>query len=177
MAWDLHYWPYLRSNFLSPVIPLTKGRVCEPLTISLLLASTSFLAKRPWVSCIPWWRHQMETFPRYWPFVRVIHRSPVNSPQKGQWRGALMVSLICAFNKRLSIQSWGWGLETPSRSLWRHCNEIFTGVWTSMFIPAYPPRPHHLCRIYNQLFNWNCDFCIDIWCSVANLPSSLSCYW
>ena len=26
------------------------------------------------------WKH----FPRYWPFVRRIHRSPVNSPQKGQ---------------------------------------------------------------------------------------------
>ena len=23
-------------------------------------------------------------FPRYWPFVRGIHRSPVNSPHKGQ---------------------------------------------------------------------------------------------
>ena len=43
-----------------------------------------------------WWRHQMETFPRYWPFVRGIHRSPVNSSHKGQWRGALMFSLICA---------------------------------------------------------------------------------
>ena len=32
---------------------------------------------------ITWWHHQMETFPRYWPFVRGIHRSPVNSPQKG----------------------------------------------------------------------------------------------
>ena len=38
------------------------------------------------------WKH----FPRYWPFVRGIHRSPVNSPHKGQWRGALMLSLICA---------------------------------------------------------------------------------
>ena len=27
-------------------------------------------------------------------------------------------------NKRLSKQSWGWWLETPSRSLWRHCNAI-----------------------------------------------------
>ena len=35
-------------------------------------------------------------FPRYWPFVRVIHRSPVNFPHKGQWRGALMFTLICA---------------------------------------------------------------------------------
>ena len=38
------------------------------------------------------WKH----FPRYWPFVRGIHRSPVKSPHKGQWRGALMFTLICA---------------------------------------------------------------------------------
>ena len=37
------------------------------------------------------WKH----FPRYWPFVRGIHRSPVNSTHKGQWRGDLMFSLIC----------------------------------------------------------------------------------
>ena len=37
------------------------------------------------------WKH----FPRYWPFVWGINRSPVNSPHKGQWRGALMFSLIC----------------------------------------------------------------------------------
>ena len=36
-------------------------------------------------------------FPRYWPFVRRIHRFPVNSPHKGQWRGALMLSLICVW--------------------------------------------------------------------------------
>ena len=36
-------------------------------------------------------------FPRYWPFVRGIHRSPVNSPHKVQWRGALMFSMICVW--------------------------------------------------------------------------------
>ena len=35
-----------------------------------------------------------KNFPRYWPFAREIHRSPVNSPHKGQWRGALMFPLI-----------------------------------------------------------------------------------
>ena len=48
------------------------------------------------------WRHQMETFsdfPRYWPFARGNHRSPVKSPRKGQWRGALMFSLIRAWTK------------------------------------------------------------------------------
>ena len=46
-----------------------------------------------------WWRHQMETFSMLLalPFVRVIHRSSVVSPHKGQWRGALMFSLVCAW--------------------------------------------------------------------------------
>ena len=39
------------------------------------------------------WKH----FPRYWPFVRGIHWLPVNSPHKGQWRGDLMLSFICAW--------------------------------------------------------------------------------
>ena len=39
------------------------------------------------------WKH----FPRYWPFVWGIHRSSVNSPHKGQWRGVLMFSLFCAW--------------------------------------------------------------------------------
>ena len=61
-------------------------------------------------------------FPHYSTFVRWIHRSQVNSPHKGQWRGTLMFSLICALIKPFSKQSWGWWFETPSRSLWRHCN-------------------------------------------------------
>ena len=44
-----------------------------------------------------WWRHQMEIFLRHWPFVRGIHRSPVNSPRKGQWHRALMFSMICVW--------------------------------------------------------------------------------
>ena len=34
---------------------------------------------------------------RPWLFVWGFHRSPVNSLHKGQWRGALMFSLICAW--------------------------------------------------------------------------------
>ena len=50
------------------------------------------------------WKH----FPRCWPFVRGIHRSPVNSPHKGQWRGALMFSLICAWiNGRVNNREAG----------------------------------------------------------------------
>ena len=39
------------------------------------------------------WKH----FLRYWPFVRGIHRSPVNSTHKGQWLGAWKFSLICTW--------------------------------------------------------------------------------
>ena len=65
------------------------------------------------------WKH----FPRYWPFVRGIHRSPMNSPNKSQWRGALMF-FICAwingFNNKQSRRRW---FETPSPPLCRHCND------------------------------------------------------
>ena len=44
-------------------------------------------------SCSIKWKR----FPRYWPFVWGIHRSPVNSSHKGQWRGALIFSLICVW--------------------------------------------------------------------------------
>ena len=56
------------------------------------------------------WKH----FPRYWPFVRGIHRSPVNSPHKGQWRGALMFSLICVWIN-------GWVNNREAGDLRRYC--------------------------------------------------------
>ena len=53
------------------------------------------------ISVTKWWIHddviKWKHFPRNWPFVREIHRSPVNFPHKGQWRGALMFSLIYAW--------------------------------------------------------------------------------
>ena len=55
------------------------------------------------------WNH----FPRNWPFVRGIHRSPVDSPHKGQWHGALMFSLICAWID-------GWANNRDAGDLRRH---------------------------------------------------------
>ena len=39
----------------------------------------------------------LQHFPRYWLFVRGIHRLSVNSPHKDQWHGTLNFSLICAW--------------------------------------------------------------------------------
>ena len=55
------------------------------------------------------WNH----FSRHWPFVRGIHRSPVNSPHKGQWRGTFMFSLICG---RIN----GWVNSDEAGDLRRH---------------------------------------------------------
>ena len=55
------------------------------------------------------WKH----FPRCWPFVRGIHWSPENSSHKGQWRGALMFSLIHAWIN-------GWVNNREAGDLRRH---------------------------------------------------------
>ena len=92
-----------------------------------------------------WWRHQMETFPRYWPFVRGIHRSPMNYPHRGQWRGALMFSLIC-----VCINGWINNREAGDLRRYRahydvtgmnslHCNVIRSGydIATNFFTCHY----------------------------------------
>ena len=80
---------------------LIKSRsICKPFGNSIILTNLRSTLPR-WPGCpddnphppvtdVIKWKH----FPRYWPFVRGIHRSPVNSPHKGQWPGALMFSLI-----------------------------------------------------------------------------------
>ena len=66
------------------------------------------------------WKH----FPRNWPFVQGIHRSPVNSPHKGQRRGALMFPLIC-----VGINGWENNREAGDLRCCRaHYDVIVMGV-------------------------------------------------
>ena len=67
------------------------------------------------------WKH----FPRYWPFVRRIHRSPV----KGQWRGALMFSLIWAWMN-------DWVNNREAGDLRRHCAHYEVTVMQRLQSPA-----------------------------------------
>ena len=55
------------------------------------------------------WKHSA----RCWPFVRGIHRSPVNSPHKGRWGGALLGFFICAWIN-------GWVNNRETGDLGRH---------------------------------------------------------
>ena len=74
-----------------------KYHICEKNTFSLpsngLCPRVVRATKNRFHDDVIKWKH----FPRNWPFVREIHRSPVNFPHKGQWRGALMFSLIYAW--------------------------------------------------------------------------------
>ena len=110
----------LITKYTSRLVYLT---ICEgrPLVTIRFLSQNDDVIK---------WIH----FPRYWPFVRGIHRSPVNSPHKGQRRGALIFSLICAWINVFSKQSRHWWFETPLNSLWRHCD---TGSITQTTFPCH----------------------------------------
>ena len=88
------------------------------------------------------WKH----LPCYWPSERGIDRSPVNSSHKGQWRGALMFSLICAWLNGWVKQSWGWWFETPSCPLWPHC-KIYPTTCSVPLLTYY-----QFGRSFNQIY-------------------------
>ena len=85
------------------------------LVISMLCNVTSKLTVYLSYHDVIKWKH----FPRYWWFVRGIHR-----PVTRSFGGFFDLRL----NNRLSKKSWGWWFETPSFSLWHHCNDKRDGM-------------------------------------------------
>ena len=71
-----------------------------------------------------WWSHQMEIFSAL--LALCAGNSPVNGKFLAQRRvtQSFDVFFDLRLNKWLSKQPWGWWFETPSWSLWRHCNDI-----------------------------------------------------
>ena len=109
-----HYYHYHHYHYITI-------SMINFIMLSLLLSSSSSLLSVSFIficchdDVIKW-----EHFPRYWPFVRGIHRSPVNSPHKGPWRGALMFSLICVWINGWVNNREGWWFETLACPLWHH---------------------------------------------------------
>ena len=113
------------------------------------------------------WKH----FPRYCPFVRGIHWSPVNSPHKSQWRGALMFPLIC-------VGINGWINNREAGDLRRYCAHYDVSVMSNGFFKLANKQNLILCNVpslLNQTFNnvslvgyilyktvWN----RNVWCDV-----------
>ena len=141
---------------------------------------------------IKWWH-----FPRSWPFVRGIHRSPVNSPHKGQWRGALMFSLICIWiNGWVNNREAGdlrryrahydvtvmmfrrGGNRSPSFVMWKINSNILVMRWSIWY--AHIGLRHHVdCRcfgvkyapIHQQTPRWlDCEYAVTgtILCNIVS---------
>ena len=72
-----------------------------------------------------WWRHQMETFSVLLA-ICAGNRSPVNYPHKGQWRGALMFSLICVW-----INGWVNNREAGDLRRYRSHYDVTVMKWWS----------------------------------------------
>ena len=70
---------------------------------------------------ISWWRHQMETFSALLAICAAHSPVPAKSPHKGQWRGALMFSLICAWIN-------GWVNNREAGDLRRHRTHYYVTV-------------------------------------------------
>ena len=84
-----------------------------------------------------WWRHQMETFSALLVLCAGNSPVPVNSPHKGQWRGALMFSLICTW-----INAWVNNPEAGDLRRHRaHYDVIAMMTWFSddYFLPNLLP--------------------------------------
>ena len=77
------------------------------------------------------WKH----FPCYWLCVRWIHRSPVNSPHKGQWRRALMFPLIYAW-----INVWANTREAGDLRCHRAHYDVTVVARTSIFLWCWPKQ-------------------------------------
>ena len=103
--WHLsHFEPYLIRQFVISVYPHDNlSHACAGISKfapsmhlgTRLIATLGLMVpyvEDSWLLFIKW-KH----FRRYWPFVRGIHRSPVNFPHEGQWRRTLIFCLICAW--------------------------------------------------------------------------------
>ena len=93
-AWCKPLSQWQHSFQMKAVLPLAEGFA----TASCRGGNTAFHD-----DVIKW-----KPFPRHRPFVRGIHRSPMNSRHKGQWRGALMFSVFCSWmNGWINIREVG----------------------------------------------------------------------
>ena len=90
-----------------------------------------------------WWRHQMETFSAL--------LMTGESPSQWQVTRSFDIFFDLRLNKRLSKQSWGWLFETPSRSLWRHCNDLDWGYHGTTLVPYRDV----ILKDRRQLIHWN----------------------
>ena len=104
------YWPFIRRIHQAQGDSAHKWPLTQKKNVWTVVIR--FWEHRDWETYFSehiWWSRRLEVyddvikwkhFPRHWPFVRRILRSPVNCHNKSQWRRALMFSFMCAWTNR-----------------------------------------------------------------------------
>ena len=146
-------WYYL-SLISQEVLKMSTRKLCFKKTLVGLLphlSGVNELTMNGIAFCIiprhdngaAWWRHQMETFSAL--LALCAGNSPVTSefPAQRPVTRSFNVFFDLHPNKRLSKQSWGWWFETPSLSLWRHCN----GFWNLLLRKTRSSASHTVYMI------------------------------
>ena len=115
------------------VISLTANQLFQHYSICTLLGDKRLQTTVHHDDVVKW-----QHFPRYWPFVRGIHRWPVDSPYKGQWRGALIFSLICAWTNSSANNRDAASLRSHcngnAASFWAYCQGCYVIVQLDQFV-------------------------------------------
>ena len=75
-----------------------------------------------------WWRHQIETFSALLALCVGNSRVTGEFPTQRPVTRSFYVFYDLRSHKRLSKQSWGRWSETPSCSLWCHCNDVMAAT-------------------------------------------------
>ena len=78
------------------------------------------------------WRHQMEIF-------------------------FALLALCAGHSPVTDKKSWGWWFETPSRSLWRHCNAM----------------SYHYHNVTGQTYFWGCDLTTIFSKMISSIPECM----
>ena len=104
-----------------------------------------------------WWRHQMETF--FASLAICAGNSPVTGefPSQRPVTRSFDVFFDLRLNKRLNKQWWGWWFETPTRSLWRHCNGTRRWQETHKHSPMYVHYDGHGSAFRFTGHSWGTD--------------------
>ena len=103
-------------------------RICSPAAKSAVWGEYSLVIHKdspsPRLLSVSWWRHQMETFSALLAICAGNSLVTGEFPTQRPVTRSFDILFDLRLNKRLSKQSWGWWFETPSCSLWRHCNGL-----------------------------------------------------
>ena len=115
---------------------------------------------RGYLQC-SWWRHQTETFSALLALCEGNHLWPVDSPHKDQWRGPLMISLICT---RRNV----WANNRDAGHLKHQRAHYDVSVMLPTYLLFHLTLTQSFDYIYNYIRSYPCNIEDIPWISLAH---------